>query len=255
MSTRKSATLSPTAGSRTTKSPTLITSDYIEAVQTLNETTMKQACEWLLDDGDMEADEKILDLYYKCSSALKVIQKQQPSSMPLPPGPPNLSSLSNGGRSSIISLTPTSQSQAPASTHAHHRGSLTGTSKLMPIAKGGVLPMRRTAMAAKPRNRTEGSSDDLTALATAGQPLSKKARLAGNAAAAVLDTNNSAPSARAPPPAALNFLAKLNKDVGANNSNSSGGNTGTNDNGGGKAPNSPSNSAKRSSARTLRGPS
>jgi len=201
---------------------------------------MRQACEWLMDDDDVEADEKILEAYYKCESALKIIQKQQPamssltaSPVPLPPGAPNLNVLN--GRSSL-QQTPVPQSQAPG--QAPHRGSLPKLTSLTaskkPIAKGGVIPMRRTAMP-KPRStmRTEGSSDD----STAGQPMSKKARLAASPATTPSE------NPRAPPQSALNFLAKLNKDGSNHDGNGNG-------NGGGGGKSNPPVTAKRNPPRT-----
>jgi hypothetical protein len=225
MSSRKVASvLSPRNKSPTMTTTTITTSEYVEAVQTLNESALKQACEWLIDDLDSEADEKILGMYYKCESALKIIQKQQPAfsaltASPVPlPGAPNLNLL-NGSQSQLPKLA-----------------SLTSTKKGgAVIAKGGVIPMRRTAMpkpGGRPRTEATSASSDLDLLSSStSQPLSKKARVAQSSA-----TDNP----RAPPTAALKFLAKLNKD-----GNSSG------NSGNGKAPSPANATAKRNPQRAM----
>jgi hypothetical protein len=176
MASRKPvSSLSPVPG-RVPKSP-IISAEYMEAIHILNENTLNQACDWLLDDTFMEAD-KLLETYHKCENALKVIQKQQPTpSSPgaLPPGAPNLN--------------------APSMRAPQHRGSLPKLAIKKSIAKGGVMPMRRTVMT-KPGGRiTRERSDSDVDLGP-----NKKARVSPPL------------PQQAPPPSALNFLAKLNKD-------------------------------------------
>jgi hypothetical protein len=188
MSSRKpgSSPVLPTPTSVRSIKPTTstISAEYIEAIHVLNEGTLNQACDLLLDDTHLE-EEKILELYCKCEDALKVIQKQQPivpsSPMMLPPGAPNL----NAPR--IIAA-------AQRSLPKLNKKSLS----LVASSSKGVIPMRRTSLLKNPSNRLvrERSEGD------APFHENKKARVSPPAPDGVM----------APPPSALNFLAKLNKD-------------------------------------------
>lgn len=191
MSSRK-ANVSPVVNSaRPIKTTATISAEYIDAIHLLNESTLNNACEILLDDTNSD-DEKLLELYYKCEDALKVIQKQQPtvpSSPMLPPGAPNLN--------------------APRTTAPPQRSlpKLNKKTLSMAASSKGVIPMRRTALnkpslsklpskpqpKARERERSEGDVPF---------PENKKARLSPPLPG----------GATAPPPNALNFLAKLNKD-------------------------------------------
>lgn len=184
MTLRKGAAVFSPMPGRTMK-PGGVSAEYIEAIKTLDEPTLNQVFEWALDELEESAD-KILEVYQKSHGALQIIQKHKHtfavgSPAQGPPGAPNLSAVGMPGR-------------------PQHRGSLpklSGLANKKPatIAKGGVMPMRRTAMT-KPGGRMRTDSDaDISQAA-------KKARL----------NPPSGDNPMAPPQSALNFLAKLNKD-------------------------------------------
>jgi hypothetical protein len=228
---KASLNLSPVPGSVTAPAARVqstMTPEYVEAIHIMNESTMAQACDLLLSDrdyqeskqgngGDVEPSDqdKLLELFSKCETALKVISKQQTT----------LSSLSVGSMPGAPALAPPLARGASAPRVA-------GVPKQL---KQGIVPMRRTVnrttQAAtiipgannKPvkrpmeRERSDSSlRDDAGASSqqsssTSSQQSSanKKLKVSPTASKSVLATSK---SVLAPPPGALNFLAKLNKD-------------------------------------------
>jgi len=178
MSNRKPSLSPNPANSRSIKGAT-ISAEYIEAIGVLNEGALNQACELALDNTNLDV-EPLLELFHKCDEALKVIKKQQPT-VPTPavmhPGAPSLNA------------------------RAAPRGSLTKLNSKKAIAAKGVIPMRRTTL-----NKPKGPNRLARERRDGDFSSCKKARL-------------SPPTVdpQAPPPSALNFLAKLNKDSKAEN--------------------------------------
>jgi hypothetical protein len=170
--------------------------EYLEALQILNETTMNEACELLLqedDDATVSAN-KILDVYFKCKAANAVFQKHHPqnkhAAVTLPPGAPILSGIGIAG--SISMPPPRSSKKLSTLMHNNKQG---GVNKGIPMRGRKQPPSRRDRSDSLP----DGRMDPLS---------SKKARL---------NPNDPPSSSEAPPPSALNFLAKLNKGVGGTN--------------------------------------
>lgn len=217
--------------------------DYIDAVASLNEECMNQACDLLLlnqhdDDHNgadkdscvetnmgggitITAEDQLLELYSKCDEAMKVIRKQQPASG---------AGAAGGVLASGFPGAPSLNGSMPAPRMAP-RGplpKLMNMNKLPGLvgnSKQGVIPLRRTALN-KPginlhskhqqqqqqqqhQSRGLGSSlgSDSHPAASASSTErfhSKKQRLSPT-------PPDSDPTA--PPPSALDFLAKLNKET------------------------------------------
>lgn len=251
MSSRKHpSSVSPLAG-RSSKSPT-ISAEYIEAIQTLNENTLSQACKWLLDENDTEAPDRILEAYFRCESALKVIRKNQPaanSSSPsssLPPGVPNLNAPNLGSR---IASRGSLQKMAGLAGKKH-----------MAINKGGVIPIRRTAMNKPVGRKIESDVHNQSSHGLQVQHHHSTQQVQAQHLQHVAKKARMSPpipdNPEAPPQAALSFLKKLNKDCGGNSGiNTSTSNASEQGSGGStttRASTSTSNStAKKSSIHTL----
>lgn len=194
MASRKTVSnLSPPAARATISPSTGMSSEYSEALKTLDESVMRQVCESLSkDDGaeDAEPLDDLLEVYYKCETAWKVIKKQQRTY-----GVPGTSApLMPRAAPNLMSLAPQLGAAAPSMAR---RGSLSSMpTKKSTHSKEGVIPLRRTAAMMKPPS-------------AAAAAINKKARtnFPGDPPQ-VVDANP-----QAPPPAALNFLARLNHDV------------------------------------------
>lgn len=183
----------------------MMSTEYAEAVKLLDEATMTQACECLLKDDDDDGDgdaavEQLLQVYYKCESAWKVIQQQRHptdgissiSSMPLAP---TLLPSPGGG----VVLPPRRGSLPPNPT------------KKSSVSKGGVIPMRRTVAMKPPVANKKARTNSISSTPTTPTtPTNPQQSPSTSAAAANNNNNNSNPLA--PPPSALHFLAKLNHD-------------------------------------------
>jgi hypothetical protein len=202
------------------KIPTM-TADYMEAMHTLNESTLNQACAILLDEQNENVD-KLLDIYYKCDQAYKVIKKQQPvtsttSNMTTSglPGAPNLNlPASKKGAGAAAARPKLKKIGAGAGTSTNKVGNVPLRRTLAKPSTGALKNVLPSTGSLKPSGSPSGSlknsshspsssSDDMNIL----PPASKKARLSPTGGEKVM----------APPQAALNFLAKLNKDKEAKN--------------------------------------
>jgi hypothetical protein len=216
-----------------------LSKEYLQAVQTLNEASMNQACELLLssihcdrnrsneedktaqlEDAPKSVSEQLKEMYLRAEEAQQVIRTQQPKVMP---GAPSLSGPS-GGRilprtgtlGAAIKSKPTSLAQLAKPVAGHS-------------LKSGVFPVRRTG---KPslhhhhmhhhhnhhpaqggqHKRTISEPRGAAAAAAAAVVTNKKQRVSPlPPAAAPQPTMTTELQATAPPPSALSFLAKLNK--------------------------------------------
>lgn len=183
--------------------------EYTEAIHTLNDVTMKQACELLLlnneDDHGEASATKLLEFYHKSRKAYQVIEthqdkhqqqqllQQQQHAQSLSRNP---TSVNNGGGSGTKALS-------------HRLGSGHGllNKKMISSKKQGVIPMRgRKGPIPLRRERKDSIGGEKV-----NEPPSKKAR-----------SKYSNNEVSAPPSSALSFLAKLNKGgVDKNRSGSS----------------------------------
>jgi hypothetical protein len=194
----------------------IMSPEYIESIHVLNENTLNEACDLLLDDTD-ESSSKLLELYHKCESAYKVIRKQQPQAiMKLPPGAPNLNAPPPASRVAP-SARPLPKLHKKNSLLGSIAGNKPGVSSLtMPAAmRRGVMNVngKPPPSLAKPssgrlvRDRSEADSVDSAS--------NKKPR-----SSSFTSSNSSFQQQQqetsTPPPFALNFLAKLNKGGGDN---------------------------------------
>jgi hypothetical protein len=226
----------------------------MEAIHIMNESTMVQACDLLLSErdyqqtqgngGDNDDDEepsdqdKLLELFSKCKTALKVISKQQAT----------LSSLSNTN-SSMMPGAPNLGAPLPLSRGTSTTPRVVGIPKLKPktsSSKQGMVPMRRTVNRTAQAQAQAGTIIPGPINKPIKRPLererSDESALrddvgAGASSSPQQSSNSSTPSTQqqqrqssssnhkklkvsptasrsllAPPPGALNFLAKLNKD-------------------------------------------
>jgi hypothetical protein len=206
--------------------------EYMEAIHILNESTMIQACDLVLserdyqegngddnDDDEPSDQDKLLELFSKCKSALKVISKHQQQQQA------TLSSLSIGGNSSMLmpgtplSLAPPLSRGTTTTVPRVNTGGVTKQLKQKTSSKQGLVPMRRTVKRPLERDRSDGGPDsslredaggggDTLTTTSSSSPHQqssnshKKSKVSPTASKTIL----------APPPGALNFLAKLNKD-------------------------------------------
>lgn len=231
------------AANATARIKSNLSPEYMEAMHIMNESNMAEACELLLSERDYEDDAnfsgnsssnsetpngngeksdqtKLLEFFGRCQHAMKAIEKQVANTplSPLMPSAPSLAPSRGAGSQS-------------------HRGSLPKLKQKPGVAtssKQGVIPMRRTTP--HMMNRTAaggqtnmkrgieretslsslgggsiggggggGGGDDAASYSSvgSGDNANKKARLSPPTAGKEV---------KAPPPSALNFLAKLNKD-------------------------------------------
>lgn len=172
-----------------------VSAEYTEAVKVLSPETMAKACSLMVlsDDNDQDGYQQLLEMYGQCRKALEVIKREAPAEAP-PPAmlhqPTTLSSralAANRAQAKPLGK-PTTTMSIPAGRRIAR----------MP-AKGLQLPQKRGLMP------TVGQQQDGSAAAAASGANNKKART---------DRAHSPTSSEgsAPPPSALNFLAKLNKD-------------------------------------------
>jgi hypothetical protein len=192
-----------------------MTAEYMEAMQTLNETNLNQACNILLDDQNDNVD-KLLDLYNKCNQAYKVIKKQQPAT--------NAGNMTASGLPGAPNLNMPASKKGNGVAAARPKLKKVGTGTGTSTNKVGNVPLRRTMP--KP---TTGSMKNSLPSAGSLKSLNSSALLKNSLhspSSSFIDDMNILPPASkkarvsptggekvmAPPQAALNFLAKLNKD-------------------------------------------
>ena len=232
---KASLNLSPVPGSVTAPAARVqstMTPEYMEAIHIMNESTMVQACDLLLSERDYEESkegnggdddepsdqDKLLELFSKCKTALKVISKQQVT----------ISSLSIGGMPGAPALAPLARGVSVPLRVAGAPKQL----KQKTTSKQGIVPMRRTvnrtaqtqaAAAVIPgsinklvkrpleRERSDSSIRDDTG-ASIQQSSSTSSQQSSSTNKKFKVSPTASQNIFAPPPGALNFLAKLNKD-------------------------------------------
>ena len=189
------------------KSATGITTEYVEAVSLLNESTMNSACELVLQEGDGVGDasssaDKLLEMYHKCDAAFQVIQKQQPAALVAAAmtstvaTPGNKRNLGRHG-----ALMPGAPSLARVASSTHARGKMPSkrsssslkTTKLSSSSSGSKVGMMRTKPNTPGMHRRGDSHADLSSDALHHEHKKLKPTVPV-----------------APPRAAADFLAKLN---------------------------------------------
>jgi hypothetical protein len=196
----------------------IMSPEYMESIHVLNENTLNEACDLLLDDTD-DSSSKLLELYYKCESAYEVIRKQQPQAiMKLPPGAPNLNAPAPASRVAP-SARPLPKLHKKNSLLGSIAGNKPGVSSLtMPAAmRRGVMNVngKPPPSLTKPSNgrlvreRSEAESIDSSAS-------NKKPRMSSSSNSSSNSSYQQQQETSTPPPFALNFLAKLNKGGGDN---------------------------------------
>ena len=222
-----------------------VTPEYMEAVHILNESTMSQACDLLLSerdyqekgDGSMEVSdqEKLLELYNKCYDAWKVIEKQQatvsatlpgaPSLLAPPPAPrlgaPVTAAVgaiggTTAGNRGVSTLPKLKQKTVVAGKQGiippmRARGSLTRGSSIT-----GTIPPKPPGKRALEREKSDSSLRDDASHNSAGSGGSSSINNSGGHNVTSSKKARLSPpllkDVKAPPPSALNFLAKLNQD-------------------------------------------
>jgi hypothetical protein len=161
----------------------VVTAEYTEALRVLNDETMSQACALLLSERDYEEPagksdhEELLALYAKCRNAAAVIKREAPAELHSVPTMP-----------------------APARAQAKALGKVTVAAKNMIVPSRRMARLPPPAKGKRPQLHHENSDSSMEAQRASN---TKKARL------------SPPPHPRegsAPPPSALNFLAKLNKE-------------------------------------------
>ena len=159
----------------------------MEAINTLNEATMNQACELLLaDDVNDDSSAKLLDMYKKCHAAHQIIQKHQQK---------HQQELLQKQKQQGPAVPGINNTPASTGSGIGRVGSSHNLSKKMTNKKQGVVPMRgRKGPLPLRRDRSDSNGDKYN-----HEPPTKKAR------------QNNTTEISAPPSSALNFLAKLNK--------------------------------------------
>jgi hypothetical protein len=234
--------------------------EYMEAMQIMNEANMSYACELLLSERDFDestksadtdtdttavvgADQdndkqsdytKLLELYSKCQSAMKVITKTVADTasltVPIPSAPllvapasrsgvggprlaglPKLKQKAGGG----VAVTAASSKQGVVPLRRGMNMSMTNMNRTTTTtaAPPGSLSLKPLMPMKRPMERETSHSSVATEDSGAGGAgatvnSAKKARLSPTT------TSN---DVMAPPPSALNFLARLNKDAGSSN--------------------------------------
>jgi hypothetical protein len=196
-------------------------SDFIVALQVMNEATMENACLLLLSERDYDEKEggnnnnnnnnneepsdhdKLWEIYSKCENAFSIIKKQQPTE----PQTPNL-------MTGAPSLPPPPKRGV---------GGVGGLLKQKPGIgnKPGVIPMRRTTHLQHKGTSTPGAASlkrgierDQGYVPDGDAPPASAER--SSAGSSSKKPRTSPPTTlrqvSTPPASALNFLAKLNKD-------------------------------------------
>jgi hypothetical protein len=209
----------------------LPSAQYLDALNVLCEATMAEACSLLLSEKDYEGEtndradyKKLLEIEKKCRDAVKVIHKEAPAAPAMmPPTMPTLpTNRSNnptvkkapgGGIKSIGNIPKgvigksIAPSVAAKAANMTRRGSMTitGPSRPAPSLQG------KRAMAQQ-LHRAESDDSSVGSSGVGVKPANKKARLAAPSSTAAAGTEE---MGGAPPPSALNFLKKLNKDKAA----------------------------------------
>jgi hypothetical protein len=219
----------------------LISKEYLEAVSVLNEDTMNRACHLLMsaydsddanaessappsgkskkkakgaasrDDGsDDNAKEQLLEMYYKCQESLTVIRKQQML-------PPALAIAGNGNKKTGTNkMLP--KRTVMTSKHGIHPSHKT-TSSAIGLGVGalkqkGMMPMAMKRMASLNKLGGPASMNKLggAAKTVAGNAANASFSGRGRSISPPQSSLRGEDSASAPPPSALSFLAKLNRD-------------------------------------------
>ena len=217
-----------------------LTPEYMEAMQIMTERNMSQACEWLLserdyddetngknnsiNDGDESTDSsgeksdqtKLLEFFGRCQHAMKAIEKQV-ANTPLSPVLPSAPSLAPSSRVGGVGA----QSRGSLPKLKQKAGGVMAGS-----SKQGVIPMRARTTANHMMNRTAATGGGGQPQSAMKRGMEREASLSslgdeGSVSSSGDNVSNkkarlSPPTTgkdvKAPPPSALNFLAKLNKD-------------------------------------------
>lgn len=232
-------------GGRTTKtaagSATGPSKEYLEAVHTLSDANMQQACQLLLstmkyeanaDEGNVDADNsttalsQIKDMYFQAVDAAEIIQTQQPTTMQsinrkMPPGAPSLTTLSKGAVSSAAtlrqaSLKPKGDFKLPTGGIKHSvvgmkkgtvmRGRTGATSGMGMKMKRGNMPSINPGD--RKKQRISPTPDHMS---NRNVGKSNNTKMPNNDDDDDDDGNSTPTTTQTPPPSALSFLAKLNK--------------------------------------------
>ena len=175
-----------------------MSAEYLDALKILSEETMSQACALMLSEESNQ--DQLLSLYVKCKNASEVVQREAPIMEP----PPTIPSV------------PASRSLAANRAQAKPLGS-----KVVPTvgtAAKSIMPrgMVRMALMSSKRGHaaTHEASDGSSSLNPTDTsrvlPNPKKPRPQPRSTSPPLNTTEG--NVKAPPPNALDFLAKLNKD-------------------------------------------
>ncbi|GKZ00724.1 hypothetical protein MPSEU_001024300 [Mayamaea pseudoterrestris] len=211
-----------------------LTPEYLEAVKLLSVETMNQACSMVLSNAP-DASEKLQSLYEKCSKAVAIVNRDAPMDVP------KLSTLAVKRDSHTSSMMQVNRG-LPYQGSMMMRGGQgmmgsTANAKNLVAAKGRIMtrpataPMRgkisridlsqqQQQQQQQPKHDSDSSSNDKHIMKQRGG-VHKMQRTASGVARPLSPTSNkagaaaSAQTVMAPPPSALNFLAKLNKDKGA----------------------------------------
>jgi hypothetical protein len=233
--------------------------EYMEAMQIMNEANMSYACELLLSERDFDdstksaktdtdttavagADQdndkksdytKLLELYSKCQSAMKVITKTVANTasltVPIPSAPLLVAPASRSGVGGPrLAGLPKLKQKAGVGAAVTAASSKQG---VVPLRRGMNMSMtnvnRTTTTAAPPGSSSLKPSMPMkrpmeretshSSVATEDSGAGGVGATANSAKKARLSPTTTSNDVMAPPPSALNFLARLNKDAGSSN--------------------------------------
>jgi hypothetical protein len=195
-----------------------LTQEYLEAVKLLSAETMNMACSFAISDASDSSD-KLLSLYSKCEKAVDIVNRDAPTDLPKMPG---LNMMQKRDSLTTTARPPGTmiRGSMPLSMSG---GKMMGPTAAKTFATKGrmmrppAVPMRGKISRLELQHAdSESSLDNMTqqrgkTQRTAGLPPPPRNLSPINHSSSAAATQ----SVKAPPPSALSFLAKLNKDKGA----------------------------------------